>query len=319
MTDPPQTAVRVRVPATSANLGPGFDCFGLALARHDEVDVWLAGDGLSVEVTGEAAEDVPRDESHLVAASLLTALRRWHHEPPGIRLRCRNTIPHSRGLGSSAAAIVAGVVAARTLLDNDPDVEPDRIDDADVLDLATELEGHPDNVAAALLGGFTLAWTGESGTRVARLTPHEAVLPVTCVPGWPMSTKTARGLIPETVPHGDAVFNAARSGLLVAAVTQVPEQLLEATQDRLHQPYRAPVMPETADLIERLRVEGLPAVLSGAGPSVLVLGDRRRHTSGQVAAVAGGDWQVESPGIDRAGALARRLPVGAEKSAQVRE
>jgi homoserine kinase len=311
--DPPQTAVRIRVPATSANLGPGFDSYGMALARYDEVAVWVTSDGLAVEVSGEAADQVPRDESHLVVSSVLTALRRWHGEPPGLRLRCRNTIPHSRGLGSSAAAIVAGVLAARTLLDNDPAAEPDRVEDTDVLDLATELEGHPDNVAAALYGGFTLAWTVAGGARATRLSPHEAVLPVMCVPAWPMSTATARGLLPATVPHEDAVFNAARSGLLVAAVTQVPDQLFEATRDRLHQPYRAPAMPETAALIERLRAEGLPAVLSGAGPSVLVLCDRRRHTTAQVAALAGPEWQVESPGIDRAGAVARRMPVAREQ------
>jgi homoserine kinase len=295
--------VRVRVPATSANLGPGFDTFGLALGQYDEVDVAVAGDSLVVEVFGEAADEVPRDESHLVVSAMLAAFRRWASEPVGLRVRCRNTIPHARGLGSSAAAIVAGVVAVRTLAGHEG------IGDDDVLALATELEGHPDNVAAALAGGFTLAWTGDDGPRAVRLTPHQDVLPVVCVPGWAMSTATARGLLPAAVPHADAVFNAARSGLLVAALTQTPERLLEATQDRLHQPYRAAAMPPTADLLDRLRARGFPAVLSGAGPSVLALCDRRRHDVSAVSGLAGREWQVRSPGLDLGGATSRRLTV----------
>jgi len=305
-------AVRVRVPATSANLGPGFDTFGLALGAYDEVDVAVGGDGLMVEVVGEAADEVPRDESHLVVSAMLAAFRRWGSDPPGLRVRCRNSIPHARGLGSSAAAIVAGVVAARALLADaeGADGAAHGIGDDEVLALATELEGHPDNVAAALAGGFTLAWTGDQGARAVRLSPHAAVLPVVCVPGWPMSTTTARGLLPAQVPHADAVFNASRAGLLVAALTQAPERLLEATQDRLHQPYRAAAMQPTANLLDGLRSRGIPAVLSGAGPSVLALCDRRRHEMSDVselAARADEDWRVWSPGLDLDGAASGPL------------
>jgi homoserine kinase len=304
------SAVRVRVPATSANLGPGFDTFGLALGEYDEVDVAVGGGDLVVEVSGEAADEVPRDESHLVVSAVLAAFRRWGSEPGGLRVRCRNSIPHARGLGSSAAAIVAGVVAARALL-----ADADAVGDDEVLGLATELEGHPDNVAAALAGGFTLAWTGDEGARAVRLGPHEDLLPVVCVPGWPMSTTTARGLLPAQVPHADAVFNASRAGLLVAALTQTPERLLEATADRLHQPYRAAAMQPTADLLDRLRSRGVPAVLSGAGPSVLALCNRRVHEMSDVselAARAGEDWRVLSPGLDLDGAVSRPLRVWAE-------
>jgi len=296
------SAVRVRVPATSANLGPGFDTFGLALGHYDEVDVALTGERLVVDVEGEAAGEVPRDESHLVVSAMLAGFRRWGSAPAGLRVRCRNSIPHARGLGSSAAAIVAGVVAARRL------VGTGAVGDDDVLALATELEGHPDNVAAALVGGFTLAWTGDDGARAVRLTPHPDVLPVVCVPGWPMSTATARGLLPAQVPHADAVFNASRAGLLVAALTQAPERLWEATRDRLHQPYRAPAMQPTADLLDRLRGRGVAAVLSGAGPSVLALCDRRTHGREDVVALAGQGWQVHSPGVDLDGATS--TPVG---------
>jgi homoserine kinase len=297
-------AVHVRVPATSANLGPGFDTFGLALATYDEVFVALTGEGLTVEVEGAGAEEVPRDDSNLVVSSMLSAFRRWHREPPGLHVRCRNAIPHARGLGSSAAAIVAGVAAARGLLLRQDVPGAEHVGTDQMLALATELEGHPDNVAAALLGGFTLAWTHDGGASAVRLAPHESVLPVVCVPDRPMSTETARGLLPATVAHRDAVFNAARSGLLVAALTQHPERLVEATQDRLHQPYRASAMLPTADLLERLRARDLPAVLSGAGPSLLVLCDRRRHGAAEVAEVAeiaGGQWRVGSPGLDLAG------------------
>jgi homoserine kinase len=305
--------VRVRVPATSANLGPGFDTFGLALGMHDEVDAALTAGGLSVEVSGEAASDVPRDESHLVVSSMLAALRRWYGEPPGLRVRCRNTIPHSRGLGSSAAAIVAGVVAARALVEEHaPPRTP--IGDDEVLDLATEIEGHPDNVAAALGGGFTLAWLGDDTACSVQLRPHDDVLPVVCVPDQPMSTTTARGLLPSEVSHQDAVFNAGRTGLLVAAMTQRPDRLLEATEDRLHQPYRLGAMPATGRLLADLRARGIAAVVSGAGPTVLALCDRRRQKAPDVAAVAGDatgcDWRVEALGVDLTGVLVRRLAVG---------
>jgi len=311
--DPARVGVRVRVPATSANLGPGFDTFGLALGMHDEVDAALTNGGLSVEVSGEAAGDVPRDETHLVVSSMLAALRRWYGEPPGLQVRCRNSIPHGRGLGSSAAAIVAGVVAARGLVDEHAPPRT-RIGDDEVLDLAAEIEGHPDNVAAALGGGFTLAWSGDDSARSVRLQPHDDVLPVVCIPDQPMSTATARGLLPAEVSHRDAVFNASRSGLLVAAMTQRPDRLLEATQDRLHQPYRVDAMPATGRLLSDLRARGLAAVVSGAGPTVLTLCDGRRQKAADVAAAAGDatdcTWRVEALGVDLTGVSVQRLAGG---------
>jgi homoserine kinase len=300
MASPRLGVVRARVPATSANLGPGFDCFGLALARYDLVTACLIPEGLIVEVEGEGADDVPRDESHLVAAAVLRAFREWTGRPPsGLLLRCHNSLPHGRGLGSSAAAIVAGLLAARALLADGSHVTPD-----DVLDLAVRLEGHPDNVAACLFGGLTLSWTYGGTARAVRLKTDPRIRPVVCIPGWSLSTEQARGLLPDQVSHADAVFNASRSALLVAALTVRPDLMLDATADRLHQPYRAPAMRPTADLVARLREAGVAAVVSGAGPTVLALtvADQASAAADLVGRVAGADWQVESVAVDAAGA-----------------
>ena len=261
---------RVAVPATSANLGPGFDALGLALDLTDDLTA-LITDGFHVQVSGEGAGEVPAGrlttgKEHLVVASMLAAFDRMGvAHPEGIRLTCHNQIPHARGLGSSSAAIVAGILLARELAPGDG------FDDDAALRLAAELEGHPDNVAPCLLGGFTIAWTGYGGARAVRLDPDPGVRPTIYVPEIRGLTSAARTALPDTVPHEDAVFNAARVALLVHALTRDPARLLEATEDRLHQPYRAPGMPQTATLVARLRAARIPAVVSGAGPSVLAL------------------------------------------------
>ena len=265
--------VRVRVPATSANLGPGFDSLGLALSLYDVVEAWIDPAGLSIEVTGEGAGTADAGESHLVIRAMRETFKILDGQPPGLALRCVNRIPHGRGLGSSAAAIVSGVLAARALTDDGAA----RLPDDAVLRLAAGFEGHPDNVAACLLGGLTVAWTGPDGPRAVRLSPRPAIVPAVFIAPKALSTEHARGVLPETVPHADAAANAGRSALLIAALTSdtasdpgvLLETLLDATQDRLHQPYRAQVMPETAQLVARLRAAGVPAVVSGAGPSVL--------------------------------------------------
>ena len=263
-------AVRVRVPATSANLGPGFDTLGLALNVHDQLEVTATESGVTVEVSGvgEGAGElaVPTDGSNLVARSALHVFDRVGVAPPGLALKATNSIPHGRGLGSSGAAIVSGVLAAKGLLEGIVEIS-----DEGVLRYATELEGHPDNVAPAIFGGLTIAWVDETGPRHKQLAVHRGVSLLVAVPEATMSTKLARSLQPHAVPHADAVFNLSRSALLVAALTQSPELLLDATEDRLHQTYRASAMPETSALIGELRAAGHAAVVSGAGPSVLVL------------------------------------------------
>jgi homoserine kinase len=259
-----EAPVRVRVPATSANLGPGFDALGLALSLHDEVEARVAPSGLHIDVSGEGAPDVTdAEEAHLVVRAMRAAFDELGTgQPPGLALRCVNRIPHGRGLGSSAAAIVAGVLAARALAgaDGGPD---------DALPLANALEGHPDNVAPCLYGALTIAWLSGGAARAVRLEPATGITPVAVIAPAPVATDVARGLLPARVPHADAARNAGRAALLVAALTARPDTLLDATEDLLHQNYRAPAMPATSDLVGRLRAAGVPAVVSGAGPSVL--------------------------------------------------
>lgn len=259
---------RVSVPATSANLGPGFDSLGLALDLRDELEAELAGSGLSVEVAGEGAGAVPLDEDHLVVRAMRVAFDALGGQPTGLTLVCRNSIPHARGLGSSSAAIVGGLVLARALADEGIA----RLDDTALLELAVEMEGHPDNVAPALVGGFVIAGRDEHGSSYAVSAPVDPRIGATVfVPPEPLSTEVARGLLPLTVPHADAAADAGKAALLVAALAGRPDQLWRATRDYLHQDYRRPAMPASLDLVDRLRADGHAAVVSGAGPSVLAL------------------------------------------------
>ncbi|HVW40698.1 MAG TPA: homoserine kinase [Amycolatopsis sp.] len=260
------TRLKVTVPASSANLGPGFDTLGLALALHDVVELQVTGSGLKVEVFDAGAggvADVPTDETHLVVRVLRTACDRLGVPLPGLHLRCFNAIPHARGLGSSAAAVVSGIAAAYALAGRDLD--------EDAVQLAGELEGHADNVAASLLGGLVIAWCAGGRFHAERLTPHPGIRPVVAVPDLRSSTAATRGLLPAQVSHADAAFTASRAALAVYALTSRPDRLLAATEDRLHQDYRAPAYPATARLVGALREADVAATVSGAGPSVLAL------------------------------------------------
>jgi len=329
-----EVPVLVRVPATSANLGPGFDALGLALSLYDDVAARVTPSGLSIEVSGEGAADVAdAGEKHLVVRAMRAAFDDLGGEqPPGIAVRCVNRIPHGRGLGSSAAAIVAGILAARALAGAGVSAD-------EALPLSCELEGHPDNVAPCLYGGLTIAWLGPAGAgadfpgvagaggfggraaprtrgdsggsppranraRAVRLEPAEQVMPVAIIAPAPVSTEMARGLLPDQVPHWDAAWNAGRAALLVAALTARPEALLDATEDRLHQNYRAPAMPATHDLVGRLRGAGLAAVVSGAGPSVLALltSAHELESLDSIVKETGIEWRVSPLDVERQGA-----------------
>lgn len=300
--------VAVRVPATSANLGPGFDTLGLALSVYDELTVSALPDRrLEIAVTGEGQGDVPTDDSHLVVRAIAHAYAAVGKQLPGLRLTAHNAIPHGRGMGSSGAAVVAGLLAAKGLLADEAEFGPDLL-----LRLATEMEGHPDNVAPALFGGLTIAWTGEAGPQHKKLLVHRGVSPLVFVPEFTMSTSVARGLAPLHVPREDAVFNVSRSALLIAALTQSPELLMAATEDKLHQSYRAQAMPATDALVQRLRAAGFAAVVSGAGPSVLVLADGpgRRREAVAVAAEADTPWEPLLLAVDVRGGTVRDYTEG---------
>ena len=291
--------VRVRVPATSANLGPGFDAFGLALGLYDDVMVRVADSGLQVDVAGEGAEDVDRGKKNLVVRSLRAAFDALGGQPRGLELVCANRIPHGRGLGSSAAAIVAGITAARALVLGG-------MSDDEALELACSLEGHPDNVAACLRGGATIAWRDDpvSPVGVARLEPHKSLRPIALVPVTKLATSKARKLLPESVSHADAAANSGRAALLTEALTRRPELLLPATRDLLHQDYRAPAMPRSAALVGALRAAGVPATISGAGPTVLALlvaGDTEGRAHVDSALPRG--WTAHDLDVDRTGAV----------------
>jgi homoserine kinase len=260
----PGRHVIVEVPATGANLGPGFDCFGLALDWYERVRLEVLAAGYHIDVSGEAADELPRDESHLIIRSALLALADLGVDAPGLGLSCHNTIPHGRGLGSSSAAIVAGLVAATSLAGGAPDRQW-------LLGHANAIEGHPDNVAAAIYGGFVLAYESD-GIQVAQAQVEGEVEAAVFIPDTPVATRAARDLLPPTVPHADAAANAGRAGLLVHALTSNPDLLLDATRDWLHQSYREPAMPRSYELVKTLRSKGFAAVISGAGPAVLVLG-----------------------------------------------
>ena len=266
----PGTAASVSVPATSANLGPGFDSMGLALELRDEVTLTVVAGPDVAEVEGEGAATLPRDGAHLILRLAHEHLRDRGFTAPGLHLRAVNRIPHARGLGSSAAAVVAAYAAAESLLPATLRRAP-----ADLLEAATRFEGHPDNVAPALVGGATVSWTRDDvpGPATARLRLHERVVPVVAIPDTELSTHVARGVLPAEVPHAVAAAQAGRAALLVHALAEDPALLLAATRDWLHQEPRAVAMPASAALVAGLRERGHAAVVSGAGPTVLALCD----------------------------------------------
>ena len=294
-------SVHVKVPATTANLGPGFDTLGLALSVYDELTVTVRAEpGATVTVVGVGEGDVPTDESNLVVRSIAYAFESLGYQVPGLEVLAHNSIPHGRGMGSSGAAIVSGIMAAKGLLEGIVE-----LDSNELLRLATELEGHPDNVAPALFGGLTIAWVTPEGPQFKKLIVHRGVSPLVAVPAATMSTALARSLQPESVPHEDAIFNVSRSALLIAALIQSPELLLAATEDKLHQSYRAGAMPETDALIRMLRAHGLAAVVSGARPSLLVLGSdpaQRLRAAELIAEHSTTPWECLLLAVDFKGA-----------------
>ena len=296
------TMAQISVPATSANIGPGFDSLGIALDLRDHYAAQILDDAtFDVDVTGEGAQELKTDKNNLVIKAMMKGFEFMGAKPRGIALRALNNTPHGRGLGSSSSAIVGGLALSRALVLGGDELLPDE----DLLSLATELEGHPDNVAAALLGGATIAWmetsivNGVEQTvgRAVRIHVDERIKAIAFIPETHLATIKARKLLPETVPHRDAVLNTSHAALLVHALSQRPDLLFSATEDHLHQAYRAEAMPKSAALLAKLRAAGVAATISGAGPTVLVL-----HTGTELDA----DDIIHAAG---AGFTARKLAI----------
>jgi homoserine kinase len=260
------------VAASSANLGPGFDSLGLALNIYDEISVETIDSGLLVEVEVEGAGELVLDAGHLVVRAIERGLQAAGVSVPGLKVQCRNAIPHSRGVGSSAAAVVGGLAVVNSLL---AQAGSTSLSQADLIQLASEFEGHPDNAAAAVLGGAVVSWTDLGGlpptfsAASVRLHPDIRLFPA--IPQQRSSTAEARVLLPTQVSHQDARFNVSRAALLVVALTERPDLLMAATEDVLHQPQRASAMPSSAEYLGLLRRYNVAAVLSGAGPAVIAL------------------------------------------------
>ena len=295
--------IQVQVPASSANLGPGFDSFGLALGMHDRYVAQILDDaGLDIDVTGEGADEVPRTDKNLLVKAMYKGFDFLGGKPKGIAVRALNVIPHGRGLGSSASAIVGGLSLARALVLTGID----KMNDEKLLQLATEMEGHPDNVAAALYGNAVVAWQedhhGKSVARAISLNVDTRIRAIAFIPSTSVATAKARKMLPETIPHRDAAQNSANSALLVHALTLRPDLLFRATQDFLHQAYRSEAMPASFALLTKLRGAGVAAFISGAGPTVLALHTGSESDVAELIRAAGNKFEAKSLEISRTGA-----------------
>jgi homoserine kinase len=272
--------VRVTVPATSANLGPGFDSLGLALALHNVLDVAAGGQSLSLEIAGESADSFPRDASNLVIRAMHAVFTRQGQSLPGLRLAAHNRIPTGAGLGSSAAALVAGAVAANALL-GDP------LSPGDLVQLCADLEGHPDNVAAALLGGLTVSGIGEAGPLARRVSipPMQVAI---VLPALSLSTAEQRAALPAVIPLADAAISIGRAGLVVQALASGDLDLLgHIIGDRLHVPVRSRSIPGYHAALEAGLQAGAAAItISGAGPALIAFAAEEHQRVAEAMAAA---------------------------------
>jgi len=292
------TMAQISVPATSANLGPGFDAFGLALELRDRYAAAVLDEAsFDIDVSGEGADEVKKDKNNLVIRAMLHGFEHMGQKPRGIALRALNVTPHGRGLGSSSSAIVGGLALSRALVHGGENL----MSDDEMVALATELEGHPDNVAAAVLGGATIAWLENGIGKAVNTAVNEAIKATVFVPPSTLSTSKARKILPEMVPQADAAINAGRAALLIHALSLRPDLLFTATEDRIHQSYRESAMPKSLELVQRLRSAGVAAVISGAGPSVLVLHTLNGTEEHEMIAAAGSGFAAQSLEISQKG------------------
>jgi homoserine kinase len=295
--------IQVQVPATSANLGPGFDSFGLAFGMYDRYVAQILDEGgLDIDVTGEGADEVPRTDKNLLVKAMYKGFDYLGGRPKGLAVRALNVIPHGRGLGSSASAIIGGLVLARSLVLTGSN----KMSDETLLNLANEMEGHPDNVAAALFGGATIAWQdfvqGKAIARSIHLPVDPRIKVMAFIPSTPLATKKARTMLPESIPFADAQRNSVNAALMTQAITIRPDLLFAATEDFLHQSYRQEAMPASFALMTKLRAAGLAAFVSGAGPTVLALHTEGEEETLQLSRAGGAKFEGKSLEIASRGA-----------------
>jgi homoserine kinase len=295
--------IQVQVPATSANLGPGFDSFGLAFGMYDRYVAQILDEGgLDIDVTGEGADEVPRTDKNLLVKAMYKGFDYLGGKPKGLAVRALNVIPHGRGLGSSASAIIGGLVLARSLVLTGTDKMSDDV----LLNLANEMEGHPDNVAAALYGGATIAWQdlvkGKAVARSIHLPVDPRIKVMAFIPATALATKKARTMLPDSIPFADAQRNTVNAALMTQALTIRPDLLFAATEDFLHQSYRQEAMPASFALMQKLRQAGLAAFVSGAGPTVLALHTEGDEETIQLSRAGGAKFEGKSLEIASRGA-----------------
>jgi homoserine kinase len=288
----PPEVIGVQVPASAANLGPGFDAFAVALGLH--LVAWTADVGAQhVTSSGEGARELPTDDRNLVWRGFTAFCEESGVATPEVSIVTRNAIPLERGLGSSAAAAVAGVSLARA-------VTGVRMPHQELVDLVTAVEGHADNAAAAVMGGLVVC----DGVRARRLEPSRSLQPVLCVPAARQSTTASRANLPTSLPVAEAAANGARAALVLAGLSGTMGWEPEVLHDVLHEPARFAAMPATGRLVHRLRGEGFGACLSGSGPTVLVIVPAAEHAAvARITALAGAGWNVVAPGWDRGGTV----------------
>ena len=295
--------IQVQVPATSANLGPGFDSFGLAFGMYDRYVAQILDEGgLDIDVTGEGSDEVPRTDKNLLVKAINKGFDYLGGRPKGLAVRALNVIPHGRGLGSSASAIVGGLVLARSLVLTGTDKMSDEV----LLNLATEMEGHPDNVAAALYGGATIAWQdlvkAKSVAHAVHLPVDPRIKVMAFIPASALATSKARKMLPESIPFADAQRNTSNAAIMTQALTIRPDLLFTATEDFLHQSYRQEAMPSSFALMTKLRAAGIAAFISGAGPTVLALHTEGDDETTQLARAGGAKFEGKSLEIASRGA-----------------
>lgn len=260
--------VRVQVPATTANMGPGFDCLGMALQLYNSVEMMIIPSGLHIEVQGDGQADIPRDEDNMVYLAARKVFRQVGYRPSGLKIKLVNNIPVARGLGSSSASIVGGMIAANIISGN-------TLSQRDIINLAYGMEGHPDNIAACVLGGIVVAVPADGEIKCQKIDPPKDLRAIVSIPDFQLPTRISREALPQQIPINDAIFNLGRVALLISSLyTCDINQFMVAMEDRIHQPYRTSLVPGMKKVFAAARLAGAKGItLSGAGPAIIAYSD----------------------------------------------